>query len=93
MRRPLVARRAANTATGSGRSRRTAGVDFAGAGIQTPSPRELLEELAAVKGGDVVLPTRNSDGSAGATLMIRCVTRPDEHTAVLLNRLGIEFVA
>jgi len=53
------------------------------------SPRELLEELAAVKSADVVLPTRNRDGSPGATLMIRCVTRPDEHTAVLLNRLGI----
>jgi len=53
------------------------------------SPRELLEEMAAVKSGDVVLPTRNSDGSAGATLLIRCVTRPDEHVEVLLNRLGI----
>jgi len=55
------------------------------------SPRELLEELAAVKSGDVLLPTRNADGSTGSTLMIRCVTRPDEHTAVLLNRLGIEL--
>jgi hypothetical protein len=55
------------------------------------SPRELLEEMAAVKSGDVILPTRASDGSAGPTLMIRCVTRPDEHTEVLLNRLGIEL--
>jgi hypothetical protein len=55
------------------------------------SPRELLEELAAVKSGDVLLPTRNPDGSAGVTLMIRCVTRPDEHTEVLLHRLGIEL--
>jgi transposase len=55
------------------------------------APRELLEEMAAVKSGDVILPTRAADGSAGATLMIRCVTRPDEHTAVLLNRLGIEL--
>jgi transposase len=55
------------------------------------SPRELLEEMAAVKSGDVLLPTRNGDGSAGATLLIRCVTRPDEHTEVLLNRLGIEL--
>jgi transposase len=53
------------------------------------SPRELLEELAAVKSGDVILPTRGNDGSAGPTLMIRCVTRPDAHTQVLLNRLGI----
>jgi len=55
------------------------------------SPRELLEEVAAVKSGDVLLPTRNPDGSAGVTLMIRCVTRPDEHTEVLLNRLGIKL--
>lgn len=55
------------------------------------SPRQLLEELAAVKSGDVLLPTRNPDGSAGVTLMIRCVTRPDEHTQVLLNRLGIDL--
>jgi transposase len=55
------------------------------------APRELLEELAAIKSGDVMLPTRNSDGSIGPTLMIRCVIRPDEHTAVLLNRLGIEL--
>jgi transposase len=55
------------------------------------SPRELLEEMAAVKSGDVLLPTRNRDGSAGVTLLIRCVTRPDAHTAVLLNRLGIEL--
>lgn len=55
------------------------------------SPRELLEELAAVKSGDVILPTRATDGSTGPTLMIRCVTRPDAHTEVLLNRLGIEL--
>jgi len=55
------------------------------------SPRELLEEMAAVKSGDVLLPTRNADGSAGVTLLIRCVTRPDEHTEVLLNRLGIRL--
>jgi transposase len=53
------------------------------------SPRELLEEMAAVKSGDVILPTRADDGSPGPTLMIRCVTRPDQHTEVLLNRLGI----
>jgi transposase len=55
------------------------------------SPRELLEELTAVKTGDVILPTRSIDGSAGPHLMIRCVTRPDPHTDVLLNRLGIDL--
>jgi transposase len=53
------------------------------------SPRELLEEMAAIKSGDVVLPTRNADGSPGATLLIRCVTRPDKHVEVLLDRLGM----
>jgi transposase len=53
------------------------------------SPRELLEEMAAIRSGEVVLPTRGADGSAGPTLVIRCVTRPDKHVEVLLNRLGI----
>ena len=61
------------------------------AGGMGDSPRQLLEEMSAIKSGDVLLPTRNPDGSAGATLMIRCVTRPDPHTAVLLNRLGIHL--
>jgi transposase len=55
------------------------------------SPRELLEEMAAIKSGDVLLPTRNPDGSTGPTLLIRCVTRPDEHAAVLLHRLGVDL--
>jgi transposase len=55
------------------------------------SPRELLEEMAAVKTGDIILPTRASDNTPGPTLMIRCVTRPDAHTEVLLNRLGVRL--
>jgi len=55
------------------------------------SPRELLEEMAAVKSGDVLLPTKAADRSTGPTLMIRCVTRPDQHTEVLLNRLGVQL--
>ena len=55
------------------------------------SPRELLEEMAAVKCGDITLPTRTADGRPDATLLIRCVTQPDAHTAVLLNRLGIDL--
>jgi len=55
------------------------------------SPAELLEELMQIKSGDVILPTRNADGSAGRDLLIRCVTRPDEHVAVLLDRLGLEL--
>jgi transposase len=55
------------------------------------APRPLVEELSTIKSADVLLPTRQSDGSDGATLVIRCVTRPDEHQQVLLDRLGIEL--
>jgi hypothetical protein len=51
--------------------------------------QELLEETAAIRSGAVVLPTRGADGSAGPMLVIQCVTRPDKHVEVLLNRLGI----
>ncbi len=53
------------------------------------SPAELLEEIKLIKSGDVILPTRNGDGSPGPDMLIRCVTRPDEHVAVLLDRLGL----
>jgi transposase len=53
------------------------------------APRSLLQELSTIKSGDVMLPTRSSDGSSGPTLVVRCVTRPDEHQAVLLSRLGL----
>jgi hypothetical protein len=55
------------------------------------SPAEFLEELKGVHSGDVILPTRTADGSAGRDLLIRCVTQPDKHVAVLLDRLGLEL--
>ena len=55
------------------------------------APRPLVEELSTIKSADVMLPTRQRDGSDATTLVIRCVTRPDEHQAVLLDRLGIEL--
>jgi transposase len=55
------------------------------------SPAELLEELRTIQSGEVCLPTRGSDGTAGPELLIRCVTRPDAHVAVLLDRLGLEL--
>ena len=55
------------------------------------APRELLEEMKTIKSGEVSLPTRNADGTPGATLVIRCVTRPDKHVEVLLNRLGLDL--
>lgn len=53
------------------------------------APRTLVEELAKIKSGDVVLPTRTADGRAGKTLRVRCVTTPDNAQKVLLNRLGL----
>jgi len=55
------------------------------------APRPLLEELATIKSGDVLLPTRGAEGVAGPTLVVRCVTRPDEHQTALLARLGLEM--
>ena len=55
------------------------------------APRSVLEELATIQSGDVVLPTRHPDGTPGETLTIRAVTRPDEHQAVLLARLGLKL--
>ena len=55
------------------------------------APRELIEEMKTIKSGDVALPTRNADGTPGSTLVIRCVTRPDKHVEVLLNRLGLDL--
>ena len=53
------------------------------------APRSLVQELSTIKSGDVVLPTRNPNGTLGPDLVVRCVTRPDEHQAVLLSRLGL----
>jgi len=53
------------------------------------APRTVLEELARVKSGDVVLATRTADGRPGKTLRLRCVTSPDEGQKVLLSRLGL----
>ena len=55
------------------------------------APRPLVEELARVQSGDVVLPTRNDDGTPGPILTVRCVTQPDPHLAVLLHRLGLRL--
>jgi transposase len=53
------------------------------------APRTLLEELAKIKSGDVVLPTQSADGHTGHTVRLRCVTTPDAAQKVLLNRLGV----
>jgi transposase len=53
------------------------------------APRPLVEDLARIKSGDVVLPTQAADGRPGRTIRLRCVTTPDEGQKVLLGRLGL----
>jgi transposase len=47
-------------------------------------PRRVLDELRKVRVVDVVMPTQS-----GTTLRKRCITRPTEHQAILLHRLGL----
>ena len=49
-------------------------------------PRRVLEELSTIKVVDVILPTRR-----GTEIRKRCVTRPTEHQAILLERLGLRL--
>ena len=47
-------------------------------------PRRLFDELGKIRLVDVILPTRN-----GKEIKRRCVTRPTQHQAILLQRLGM----
>jgi hypothetical protein len=53
------------------------------------APRSLLDELAKIKSGDVLLPTVTRQGQPAKTIRLRCVTQPDAAQKVLLHRLGI----
>jgi transposase len=53
------------------------------------APRTLLDELAKIKSGDVVLPTQSLAGRPRHTVRLRCVTTADAAQKVLLNRLGV----
>jgi hypothetical protein len=55
------------------------------------APRTVLEELAKIKSGDVLLPTVTRQGQPAKTIRLRCVTQPDPAQKVLLNRLGIQL--
>jgi hypothetical protein len=48
-------------------------------------PRKVFEELSKVALVEVALPTRT-----GVTIRKRCVSRPTEHQAILLQRLGLQ---
>jgi transposase len=49
-------------------------------------PRRVFAEISKIKVVDVVLPTRT-----GVEIRKRCVTRPSEHQAILLQYLGLEL--
>jgi transposase len=52
------------------------------------APRTLVDELAKIKSGDVLLPARTGNGTP-RKVRLRCVTEPDPAQKVLLNRLGL----
>jgi transposase len=52
------------------------------------APRTLVDELAKIKSGDVVLPAQNATGQT-RLIRLRCVTEPDAAQKVLLARLGL----
>ena len=47
-------------------------------------PRRIFEELGKISVIDVVLPTRS-----GVEIRRRCIRRPPDHQAILLQRLGL----
>ena len=49
-------------------------------------PRRVFDELSRIRLVDVLLPTR-----CGITLRQRCVSRPTDHQAILLHRLGLHL--
>ena len=57
------------------------------AGIGT-EPRQVFDELSDICMADVVLPTR-----AGQIIRKRCISRPTEHQAILLQHLGLDLPA
>jgi len=51
-------------------------------------PRRVLAELGTIRVVDVLLPTRT-----GIMIRKRCITRPTDHQAILLQRLGLQLPA
>lgn len=49
-------------------------------------PRKVFAELQRIGLVDVIVPTRE-----GVEIRERCVTQPDEHQAILLQRLGLQL--
>lgn len=55
------------------------------AGLGT-EPRRIVDELSEIRSMDVVLPTHE-----GIELRQPCISRPSEHQAILLDRLGLDL--
>lgn len=55
------------------------------------APRTLLEEMARIKSGDVVLKALPKNGGPERLIRLRCVTEPDPAQKVLLNRMGLKL--
>ena len=53
------------------------------------APRTLMEEIAKIRSGDVVLTAKTKDGLQPRLIRLRCVTAPDAAQKVLLSRLGL----
>jgi transposase len=53
------------------------------------APRNLLNELAKLKSGDILLPIKSSANDQTQTLRLRCVTEPDSEQKLFLHRLGL----
>jgi transposase len=51
-------------------------------------PRRVLDELSELRSIDVILPT-----STGAQIRKRCITKPTDHQAILIDRLGLALPA
>lgn len=63
---------------------------FGGGGLDARGgPRTVIEDMAKLKSGDVVLNARSPLGGEEWRITLRCVTEPDEAQAMLLHRLGL----
>jgi hypothetical protein len=49
-------------------------------------PRKVFQEISQIALVDVVLPTRS-----GVSIRKRCVAKPTDHQAILLQRLGLQL--
>jgi hypothetical protein len=55
------------------------------------APRPLVAELAKIRSGDVVLPTKARAAESQRLVRLRCVTEPDAAQKMLLARLGVKL--